>query len=46
MPNYLLRDVPEDLWRKVKAAAALKGESVRELLIRLLLAETKTAPKR
>jgi hypothetical protein len=36
MPDYLLRDVPDDLWRKVKAAAALKGESVRDVLLRLL----------
>lgn len=34
--TYLLRDVPDDLWRKVKSTAALKGESIRDVLLRLL----------
>jgi hypothetical protein len=34
--DYLLRDVPEDFWRKVKAKAAAKGESVRDVILRLL----------
>lgn len=34
--TYLLRDVPDDLWRKVKAKAALKGESIRDVLVRAL----------
>jgi hypothetical protein len=34
--NYLLRNVPEDLWRQAKAAAALKGVTVRELLLSCL----------
>lgn len=34
--TYLLRDVPDDLWRKVKAKAALKGDSIRDVLVRFL----------
>ena len=34
--NYLLRNIPEDLWRRAKAAAALKGVTVRELLLSCL----------
>ena len=34
--TYLLRDIPDDLWRKAKAKAALKGESLREALLRFL----------
>ena len=30
--NYLLRDVPDDLWRKFKATCALRGESVAKTL--------------
>lgn len=45
MPDYLLRDVPDDLWRQVKATAALKGESIRDVLLRLLRAYTKPKAK-
>ena len=31
--DYLLRDVPADLWRQAKAAAALRGVTIREVLI-------------
>jgi hypothetical protein len=34
--TYLLRDVPLDLWRKVKAKAAAKGESIRDVILRAL----------
>lgn len=34
--NYLLRDIPDDLWRKVKAKAAMKGDSMRDVILRLL----------
>jgi hypothetical protein len=34
--NYLLRNVPEGLWRQAKAAAALRGVTVRELLLSCL----------
>jgi hypothetical protein len=31
--NYLLRDIPDDLWRQVKSRAALEGISARELIL-------------
>jgi len=34
--NYLLRNIPEGLWRRAKAAAALRGVTVRELLLSCL----------
>jgi hypothetical protein len=34
--SYLLRSIPADLWRKVKARAALEGVSVRALILRML----------
>lgn len=34
--NYLLRDIDRDLWRKVKAKAAMRGESIRDVIVRLL----------
>jgi hypothetical protein len=34
--NYILRGIPADLWRKVKAKAALDGLSVREVMLRML----------
>jgi hypothetical protein len=34
--NYILRGIPADLWRKVKAKAALDGLSVREVILRML----------
>lgn len=34
--TYLLREIPNDLWRKVKAKAALKGLSLREVLLQAL----------
>ena len=36
MKDYLLRGIPEDLWREVKATAALNGVTVREVIIELL----------
>lgn len=39
MKRYLLRDVPENLWRKFKALAALRGTSARKLLIELIRKE-------
>lgn len=41
MTNYLLRDVDPDLWRKLKAKAALKGESIRDVITRALVAYVK-----
>lgn len=34
--TYLLRDIPDDLWRKVKSKAALKGETLRDVLLKFL----------
>ena len=36
MTTYLLRNIPTDLWRKVKAKAALRGDSVRDVLLKFL----------
>jgi hypothetical protein len=36
MSDYLLRDIPETLWRKVKSKAALQGKTVRDALLELL----------
>jgi hypothetical protein len=36
MTSYILRGIPADLWRKVKAKAALDGLSVREVILRML----------
>lgn len=43
MPKaYLLRNIPETLWRGVKARAAVQGESVRALILRALQAAVST----
>jgi hypothetical protein len=34
--NYLLRNIPDDVWRRVKALAALRGSTVRDLLLACL----------
>jgi len=34
--DYLLRNIPEDLWRKAKSKAALQGLNMKQLLILLL----------
>lgn len=34
--KYLLRGVPADLWRRVKARAASEGVTVRALILRWL----------
>jgi hypothetical protein len=34
--DYLLRGVPDDIWRKAKSIAALRGTTVRELIIQAL----------
>lgn len=33
---YTLTQIPPDLWRQVKAAAALKGQTVREWILDVL----------
>lgn len=39
--NYLLREVPGDLWKRVRAKAAREGRSVRFILIEFLRAWVK-----
>jgi predicted HicB family RNase H-like nuclease len=34
--SYLLRNIDQDLWRRVKSKAALEGVSVNALILRLL----------
>lgn len=34
--SFILRDIPPDLWRKVKARAALEGTTLRALLLGFL----------
>lgn len=34
--NYLLRDVPEDLWQKAKHRAVDDGDSLRDLVLKAL----------
>jgi len=39
--TYILKDIDEGLWRKVKSLAALRGITIRELIIELLEKEVK-----
>ena len=39
--TYLLRDVPDLLWRKARAKAALEGVPIRTVIVRLLRAYIK-----
>jgi len=41
MTSYILREVDGKLWRKVKAIAALRGMTIKELIIDLLEKEVK-----
>jgi hypothetical protein len=36
LSSYIIRGIPGELWRRVKAKAALEGVSVREVILRLL----------
>lgn len=36
MPNYILRDLPPDLWAEVKARADREGKPLRAVLLQLL----------
>jgi hypothetical protein len=40
MADYILKGIDDNLWRKVKAVAALQGMSVKDLIIKLLEKET------
>jgi len=39
--TYILKGFDEDLWRKVKALAAMRGITIKELIIDLLEKEVK-----
>jgi hypothetical protein len=39
--EYHLRGVPESLWRRVRATAAMRGETVRAAILRLLTSYAK-----
>jgi hypothetical protein len=36
MRFYLLRDIPDDLWIRVRRAAAAEGRTLRAVILRLL----------
>lgn len=36
VPNYFLRDIDPELWRKVKARAAFDGRPIRFVILELL----------
>jgi len=36
LTDYILRDIPRDLWREVKASCALEGIPVRTLIVDFL----------
>ncbi len=41
MTSYILREVDDKLWRKVKSIAALRGITIKDLIIELLEKEVK-----
>ena len=41
MADYILKGIDDQLWREVKAVAALQGMSVKDLIIKLLEKEAK-----
>ena len=45
MKGYTLYDLPNDLWRKVKALAAMKGITIQSLIIDLLKKEIDKSDK-
>jgi plasmid stability protein len=44
MPSYILRDIDDALWRRVKSRAALEGTTVKALIEQLLRAWVDAAP--
>lgn len=36
MKSYLLRDIPDDLWVRVKRRAAREGRNIRYVILRLI----------
>ena len=41
MAAYTIREIDDELWRKVKALAALRGLSIKDFIIDLLKKEVK-----
>ena len=41
MGTYILKDIDKNLWRQVKSIAALRGITIKELIINLLEKEVK-----
>lgn len=39
--TYLFRDVPDDLWKRVKVRAAKNGETIRAAILRMLIVYAK-----
>lgn len=46
MATYTLRDVDERLWSKVKELAAIRGVSIKQLIIDLLRREVEEGSRR
>ena len=45
MADYILKGIDDQLWREVKAVAALQGMSIKDLIIKLLEKEAKKLRK-
>jgi predicted DNA-binding ribbon-helix-helix protein len=45
MADYILKGIDDQLWREVKAIAALQGMTVKDLIIKLLEKETRKLKK-
>ena len=43
MAAYILRDIDNDLWRKVKSKAAAQGVSAKDVMLKLLAEWVKKA---
>jgi len=43
--TFSIRDIPDSLWRKVKAKCAMKGITIRQAIIDLLEAWTNESPR-
>ena len=37
MPDYRVREIPEDLWRRFKALSALQGKTVNQRFLELMV---------
>lgn len=46
MATHLIRELDDTLWKKVRAKAALEGITLKELMVQLLAAYVKAAPRK